>query len=410
MNNESVFALRFVVKNVAEMKKAVNEMNKNIGKMQKNANKASSSINKLNTGFGKAIKSIGKFALAYFALSKIINTAFTKANESIQLDMMAASAGVAAEKIGKLGKALKIYGGDAKSAGSAYASLTDIIGGATHGRGISEDVARVNAMFGIGFNYGNITQDQLMTNIAVAMKRLKGQGDQWGINQIASAYGLDSAMANFLAEQGANWSNKANREKLAKLSKSETKQLIESQDALNEEFANLSRNVIPALTTAMKSLNAVLEIITPYIKAIADWLGKKPEKPKTTTDEAGNTIYEAPIRRFGLFGPKTGSLQVIQQKEQEKGSISPIIKSDAFSMGGVFEKWKKISKDLEEEEKKQREIKAQYESVPRYEYTSNLFGGSELLIKLDASGKLKDLVSLKDAKLDGRAVPVSNSK
>lgn len=254
MNKESVFALRFVMKDFAKMRKGVEQINKNLEQMQKNANKASGGMNKLNTSMGKAIRTIGKFALAYFALSKVISTTFKKANETIQIDLMAQSAGVAADKIGKLGKALRIYGGDAKSAGSAYMSLTDIIGGAQHGMGISEDVQRVNAMYGIGFNYGNISQDALMTQIATRMHALRKEGDQWAINQIAKAYGIDTPMANFLAEQGANWSSKANRYQFEKVSKSETQRLIEAQDNLEVEIAKLGNVLIEHLPALVKGI------------------------------------------------------------------------------------------------------------------------------------------------------------
>lgn len=284
MNKEAVFALRFVMKDFAKMRKGIEQMNKNLEAMQKNANKASSGMNKLNTSMGKTIRSLGKFALAYFTLSKIISTTFKQANEAIQIDLMAQSANVAADKIGKLGKALRIYGGDAKSAGSAYASLTDIIGGAQHGMGISEDVQRVNAMYGIGFNYGNISQDTLMTEIATSMHRLRQKGDQWGINQIAKAYGLDSSMANFLAEQGANWSSERNKQQWERVSKSETVRLLEAQDNLEKATANLGNALIKYLPELVNGITALVNAINTVIDTFS-W-GKK------AGNEAGDKLFE----------------------------------------------------------------------------------------------------------------------
>lgn len=226
MNQEATFALRFMIKDFAKMRKAIDEINRKM----KTTNDTAKTLDK---SFSRATMAVGKFALGFFALSKIINGVFRKANEQIQLDVMAQSAGVARSEIAKLGKALRIYGGDAKSAGSAYASLTNIIGGATHGMGISEDVARVNAMYGIGFNYGNISQDTLMTEIAKTMHRLRGQKDQWAINQIASAYGIDAPMANFLAEKGANWKAFVNTKEYKDLSKSELQRLLDEEEQFN---------------------------------------------------------------------------------------------------------------------------------------------------------------------------------
>lgn len=305
MNQEATFALRFIMKDFAKMRKGIEEMNKNLEKMQNNAKKASGGMNNLNTSMGKTIRTIGKFALAYFALSKIMSATFKKASETIQIDLMAQSAGVAAEKIGKLGKALRIYGGDARSAGSAYSSLSDIIGGATHGMGISEDVARVNAMYGIGFNYGNISPDTLMTEIAKTMHRLRGQNDQWAISQIAKAYGIDTPMANFLAEQGASWSSEANKHKFERVSKSETQRLIESQDNLDAQLAKLGNRMIPVLT---KLVNVTEQLLA--------WLEEKfgqrnPNKKKF--DESGGYNQLGRDNSFLSYNEKTGEYMVLDK-------------------------------------------------------------------------------------------------
>lgn len=305
MNQEATFALRFITKDFAKMRKGIEEMNKNLEKMQNNAKKASGNMNNLNTSMGKTIRTIGKFALAYFALSKIMSATFKKVSETIQIDLMAQSAGVAADKIGKLGKALRIYGGDARSAGSAYSSLTDVIGGATHGMGISEDVARVNAMYGIGFNYGNISPDTLMTEIAKTMHRLRGQNDQWAINQIAKAYGIDAPMANFLAEQGANWSSEANKHKFKRVSKTETQRLIESQDNLDAQLAKLGDRMMPILTKLVDVTEQLLA-----------WLEEKfaqrnPNKKKF--DENGNYTQVGKDNSFLSYNEKTGEYTVLDK-------------------------------------------------------------------------------------------------
>lgn len=257
MNQESVFALRFVVKDLAKVRKAIETMNKNLESMQKNADKTKASLEKMNSSLGKGAKSLAKFALSYFTISKIIGTVFNKTAEAVQISNMAQQAGVAQGAIGRLGKALRAYGGDARSAGAAYANLTNIIGKARHGFGISEDVQRVNAMYGIGFNFGNIGKDELMTNIAKSMHRLHGKGDQWAINQIASAYGIDSAMANFLAEKGGSWKKFVNTKEYKDLNRSELQKILDTEDEMNQVMENMSRKVVQGLSD------------------ILDWLKKK---------------------------------------------------------------------------------------------------------------------------------------
>jgi hypothetical protein len=286
MNNEAVFALRFVMKDFTKMRKAIEQINKNLEQMKNNANKASGGMNKVNTAMGKTTRSLLKFAAAYFTISKITSTIFSKANEAIQLRLMADMAGVAADKVGKLGKALRLYGGDAKAAGAAYGSLTNIIGGATHGMGVSEDVSRVNAMYGIGFNYGNISQEELMTQIAIAMKRLKGNNDQWAINQIASAYGLDSSVASFLSKHGADWSKQADAQKIFMPAESETKQLIKKEEELKEGLSSLMFKFEPLLSAGIDILQKML----PVLETIANVLDMKWWKKQG--EKIGETFHE----------------------------------------------------------------------------------------------------------------------
>lgn len=267
MNQEAVFALKFVVKDLAKMQRGIDTVNKNleklnktVGKGNKNFNKQTKEVNKLNQSFAKAARGALKFALAYVTVQKIFNTAMKNANESLQLHLMADMAGVAAEKVNKLGRALLRYSGDAKSAGSAYRSLSDIIGGATHGMGISEDVSRVNAMYGIGINYGNISEDELMTNIAVAMNRLKNNGDTWGIRQIASAYGLDDAMADFLATEGANWAAKRDTYEAPLTEREAAVKQVESLKKLEDQIDKLVNKIMPHISHVIDLIAGALEI------------------------------------------------------------------------------------------------------------------------------------------------------
>lgn len=271
MNKEAQFGLRFVVKDLAKMRKAMTEMNKNLEKMQGNANKASKGVDKISGSFGKATKSVLKFAAAYFALSKIIGTVFSKANETLQAQLMATTAGIQVSQIKRFGKALKEFGGDARSAGAAYASLTNIIGGAKHGFGISEDVQRVNAMYGIGFNYGNISQDQLLTNIATSMHRLRGKGDQWAINQIANAYGLDDSISAMLAKHGANWKGFVSKQQIDDMGVSDARKLVKAQDDIKTKMDSLFEKLVPFID---KGLDFFMKAID-YLEHIGDtWMGQ----------------------------------------------------------------------------------------------------------------------------------------
>lgn len=286
MNQEAVFALRFVLKDLAKMRKGIEQMNKNIENLKDTSSGASKNLDKVNTSMGKATRSVLKFAAAYFTLSRITSTIFSKAHEAMYLQGISISAGIAADKIGKLGSALKRYGGDARSAGAAYTSLTNIIGGATHGMGISEDVMRVNAMYGIGFNYGNISQEGLMTNIAKAMHRLKGQGDSFAIQQIAGAYGLGSDVTALLAEHGANWRNVVSAEDWKMMNMSDAQKQIKASNDLQ----NAVDNAVSELTPALTQLIGYLKELTPILGDIASVLNNTIGKLFKIGEKAGRWI------------------------------------------------------------------------------------------------------------------------
>ena len=321
MNKEAVFALRFVMKDFAKMRKGIDEMNKHLAQMQQNAKKASSGMDKMNTSIGKTVRSIGKFALAYFALSKVISSVFSKANESIQLNLIAQSAGVARKEVGKLGKALRAYGGDVRSAGSAYSSLTNIIGGATHGMGISEDVMRVNAMYGIGFNYGNISQDALMTEIAKSMKRLRGKGDQWAINQIASAYGIDSSMANFLATHGVGWKAQVNSQEWKDISLSDSQRLLQAQENIKAKFDIVINELLPKIADAVEGIYKIID-------AVFGHLAKPNPNKAHFTSENGSYTKTGKGNSALVYNAESGEYMVFDKNLNDVYSGKNILAAD----------------------------------------------------------------------------------
>ena len=302
-NQQATFALKFVVENLSQMRKSIETMNNNIKKMQQNAKSASKGMDGLNNSFRKTIRSISKFALAYFAISKIMTTGFKKMNESLQIDMMAQSSGVLTSQIGKLGKALRSFGGDARSAGNAYASLTDIIGSAQHGMGVSEDVQRVNSRFGIAFNYGNITQDQLMTNIATRMKTLRQQGNAWGVNEIAKAYGFDEPMTNFLATYGSDWIKQRNSKEYKDLNKSGMQKLQEVEDKIDTSLAKIAEEILPPMAVA-------LEKLVPLVQSIADIVGLKWWEKQGK--KVGDFLYNS-----GILSKKTKYSEITVEEKKD---------------------------------------------------------------------------------------------
>ena len=389
MNQEAVFALKFVVKDLAKMQRGIDAVNKNleklnktVGKGNKNFNKQTKEVNKLNQSFAKAARGALKFALAYVTVQKIFNTAMKNANESLQLHLMADMAGVAAEKVNKLGRALLRYSGDAKSAGSAYRSLSDIIGGATHGMGISEDVSRVNAMYGIGINYGNISEDELMTNIAVAMNRLKQNGDTWGIRQIASAYGLDDAMADFLATEGANWAAKRDTYEAPLTDREIAAESLEKQKDIENYLNEIVNKLLPYIQDALDFVCNALESLPWFDKKYSEYKKEKAkaiEGYKAKSDEkianlekSGFSVWEDPERfdkileevpnSWGILDPESyGTRMAIESSGPEtyrkldlaraEYNLQKLMTAKSFEeWSEILSKMEKFNKDVEDYE------------------------------------------------------------
>ncbi len=231
MNNEAQFGVRFAVKGAKEIQKTMDAVNAQLKKLQKTTegvdkkidelgekvNKSSkkgknafkeseNNANSLSKSLDKVMKKWLSIGGAVTLVSVLMRRTFSKIDEYIGINRMANSAGIAAERIGSLGKKLKeLYGGDASSAAAAYTSLSDILGAARHGRGISEDVVMAASRYGIALNGGMLSEDQLMTNIAKAMQAQRNRGNMFGVREIASAFGIDEALMLHLATRGANW-------------------------------------------------------------------------------------------------------------------------------------------------------------------------------------------------------------
>ena len=284
MNNEAHFGVSFAVKNAKQVQRTMDSINaklkqmgvyakdtgNKIDKTGKEAEKAGKKGNNtLDTGTQKANKmanSLGKVAKKWLSVagaitlvSMVVRRAFSRIDELTGLNRMAKSAGVAESKIYSLGKALKkTYGADASSAASAYTSLSDILGGARAGRGISEDVVKASARYGIALNGGMLSEDQLMTNIAKAMYAQRKQGNMYGVRDIASAFGIDEAMMLHLSERGANWDRGLPAANLKQAQ--EAAERARNLQAKWEEFVNklIDSQVLDLIVEAMQGIVDVI--------------------------------------------------------------------------------------------------------------------------------------------------------
>lgn len=352
MNNEAQFGVRFAVKNAKQVQKTMDAINaklkqmgvstEQVGKKIDQTGKEAESTGKkqdktLDSGVKKADKmtnaldrvmrkwlSIGG---AITLVSMVIRKALSRVDELTGLNRMAQSAGVAQSKIYSLGKELKkLYGADASSAASAYTSLGDILGGARSGRGISSDVVTAASRYGIALNGGMLTEDQLMTNIAVAMKAQRNKGNMYGVRDIANAFGIDEAMMLHLSNKGKDWDRGLPAANL-KEAQDSAKKARELQDKLDTLAKELIDNVLPLV---VKGMQAIVDVV--------DWLKQKygnfGKEAKAYNSLAHPIVNGKEVNAYKVFG-KSGvynvndntiyadSLEQAIAKEQNKYKKDP---------------------------------------------------------------------------------------
>lgn len=266
MDNQTAnFTLRFLVKNLAQMERAINQIDSKLGRLADSAEKSQGDTQRVIENNIKSIDRMGKVLdktiLKWFSLGKaiqiigsLVRKAFQKADEFIGLKAISESAGVATTKIERLGKALKeSYGGGFSDAASAFSGLADILYGARTGKGISDAVAIASSRYGISLNAGNMSEEQLMTNIAVAMKNANATYGMAAVREIADAFGIDQAMMLHLTEKGAAWDRNLPASSLAQM-QADAEKAKQLQTKLDSMIDQLVAEIFPAVVKGMEVL------------------------------------------------------------------------------------------------------------------------------------------------------------
>lgn len=318
MNNVAQLGINIAVKNVRQVEKVINRINDRLKKLgmsvaqnskqmersgkaaedagrktQKTFDDADRGAQKLTKSLDGVVKKWVSIGGAVKLVSMIMRRAFAKIDEITGLTNMANSAGIGAKRIESLGKALREYGGDASSAAGAYTSMSDIIGAARSGRGISQDIVTAASRYGIALNGGMLTEDQLMTNIARAMQVQRKKGNMYGVRDIASAFGIDEAMMLHLSQAGANWDRGLPAAKLAE-KQAEAQKIKDMQLKVSDAMDALLLKALPAIVR----IGEILE----------EWYNKVMANTKAA-EEYGKKAHPT------IAGNKTNAYQVFGEKD-----------------------------------------------------------------------------------------------
>lgn len=313
MNNElSQFLITFTTQGLTEVKDGIDDLNKKLDGLQTGFDSASQGSDGLFAGLGILLARLGIFSGVLATVAAAITNAFNVQDRILDLNNMAAAAGVASEKIETLGIALQRYGGDTGVAGTTYKKITDLLTEYSQGK-IPDNQREMMARYGFNIQPG-MTPDQVLDVLRDAMYRRVQAGDYGGRNQIASAFGLDQSVALLLSQSAQDLTRalKSAEEKVV-LSGEENRKnalaLQEAKEQLKATWDSVSAELIPIITDVLEILKPIVQLLAPIASWAADQIGG--------LFNAGSTIYDW----------LTGKIDSDEVQKQLRNNNSSIVKA-----------------------------------------------------------------------------------
>lgn len=277
MNNElSQFLITFTTQGLTEVKDGIDDLNKKLDGLQNGFDSASKGSDGLFAGLGVLLARLGIFGGVLATVASAITNAFNVQERILDLNNMAAAAGVASEKIEILGIALQRYGGDTGVAGATYKKITDLLTEYSQGK-IPDNQREMMARYGFNIQPG-MTPDQVLDVLRDAMYRRVQVGDYGGRNQIASAFGLDQSVALLLSQSAQDLTRalKSAEQKVV-LSGEENRKnalaLQEAKEQLKATWDSVSVELIPLITDVLELLKPIVKLLAPIASWAADQVG-----------------------------------------------------------------------------------------------------------------------------------------
>lgn len=272
------FFVTFTTEGLDKVQQDIANLSDKLDEVTSGINKSGSGLNKLSGGLGGFIGKLGLATTAAAVAAAAIKNAFTVGNDALGLKNLAEYAGVSAEKLEQMGIMMKKYGGDWKTAGQDYIKINTALGELRNRGNLSEsmrDVLARYAQYGLRFS-PDMSADDVLANLQSVFNKLKARGDNWGIQQIQSAYGISQPTALLLMQSMDQLREAAERARgQLVLSSEETQKnaaaLQEAKQALKASWDKLSADLIPLITQVLNLLQPLVELLGP----IASWALKQ---------------------------------------------------------------------------------------------------------------------------------------
>lgn len=345
MNNEIAdFYVAFTTAGIAELKQGLDDIDKKLDGIEDGFTSATHGTNEFLAGLGLLLAKLGIFGGVLATVAAGIKNAFDIGERTLDLNNMAAAAGVASEEIETLGIALQRYGGDTNVAGATYKKIRDLL--TEYGQGkISENQREVMARYGFNIQPG-MTPDEVLFTLQEAMYRRVQAGDIGGRNQIASAFGIDQSVMLFLSQsiQDVIAELKNAEDKLV-LSGEANKQnalaLQEAKEELKKSWDKVSQELIPVITDVLNMLGPILEALRPIAAFLSNLitdtfdLGKNLLaliKGDITTDEFLDNIR----KQDGIYGDTVRGVEGAVQYINDAWTVQDATKSSKNIASGNY--------------------------------------------------------------------------
>lgn len=266
MNEIANFFVKFTTDGLTELKQGFEDIEKRLDKMEQGLTKSTGSFGKMFDSAGQLATKIGLVTTAIKAMKDALNLK----DQVISLQNLATSVGVGADKIEGMGRALRQFGGDWKTAGGLYGRITDMMTQLHKGKFTQSDLA---SLYGVDIAQALVDKDYegVLAGIANAMSKQEFAGFQRDIAQ--GFLGGDQALDLFFRQ---GWGTVVSQIGVATqrnyMSDPETqrqsRQLLEATFNLKEAWDKAVLELSPALTELTKAITPLIESLKPLFAGI----------------------------------------------------------------------------------------------------------------------------------------------
>lgn len=267
MNPVGEFTLIFNAKGIEEFSDKLDKtLDKLDGVGSKEGPKATKTLDSLLLGFKRLIPQI----TAATTLLKGFRTALELKDTVIDMQNMATAIGVGADKLEGMGRALRQFKGDWKTAGAFYGRVTDMMTDLYWGK---LDKSELISKYGIDIvsSLQNRDYEGVMRGISNAMNKQEFAGFRREISN--GLLGGDQSLQLFFSQ---DWATIAQQLESAgdKNFKSSTeyqrqsRELLESTQNLKEAWEKASIELMPALTSLITAITPIMEALKPLFEGL----------------------------------------------------------------------------------------------------------------------------------------------